>query len=337
MPARPATTSSSSSRPRRDGPERGVFLDLASIDRGDLDRSALLDSCRVWDLHPATAPEQVVERIRRAQVVVTNKVVLDATLLRGAPSLRLVCVAATGTNNVDLDAATRLGIQVRNVRGYATASVVQHVFALILSHFTRLADYRAAVARGDWSRSDHFCLLDYPIEAVDGRTLGIVGLGELGRAVARIAQCLGMEVLVSQRPGGDSRTGRLPLSELLPRVDVLSLHCPLTPETQGLIGPNELARMRPDALLVNTARGGIVDERALVAALRAGRIGGAALDVLSQEPPPPTLPILAPDIPNLILTPHVAWASRAARQRLLDGVAANIVHYFRPVDPPYSG
>ena len=310
-------------------PGHGVFLDLASIDRGDLELTRLRSACASWDLHLATGAGRVAERIRTARVVVTNKVVLDEALIRNAASLRLVCVAATGTDNVDLDAAAALRIEVRNVPGYATPSVVQHVFALILGHFTRLADNRASVARGDWSRSPQFCLLEHPSEEVAGRSLGIIGLGELGGSVARVARCLGMEVLVARRPGGDSRPGRLPLMELLPQVDVLSLHCPLTPETRHLIGPAELARMKPDALLVNTARGGLIDEEALATALRAGRIGGAALDVLSQEPPPPDHLLLASDIPNLTLTPHVAWASRAARQRLLDAVAANIQDFFQ--------
>jgi glycerate dehydrogenase len=314
-------------------PIHGVFLDLASVDRGDLDLSRLRGACKNWELHPATAPGETRARISNAQVVVTNKVVLDATLLGGASDLRLVCVAATGTNNLDLEAAASLGIGVRNVRGYATASVVQHVLALILNHFIRLTDQRDAVRRGDWSRSTQFCLLDHPIEEVAGRTLGIVGCGELGGAVARMARCLDMEVLVARRPGGDTRPDRLPLVELLPRVDVLSLHCPLTPETRGLIGPEELALMKPEALLVNTARGGIVDEEALASALRRHQIGGAALDVLSEEPPPLGHPLLAPDLPNLTLTPHVAWASRAARQRLLDAVAANIEAYLPPNCP----
>lgn len=315
-------TNSRAPLPQR--PQSGAFLDLASVDRGDLDLSPLMASCAVWKLYEATPPEQVAERIADAEVVVTNKVVVGEEHLRSATRLRLVCVAATGTNNVDLEAATRLGIAVRNVLGYATPSVVQHCLARILSHFSRLPEYRASVAAGDWCRSEHFCLLDHPIDEIAGKTLGIVGFGELGRALARAAECLGMAVLVAARPGGDERAGRIPLSDLLPRVNVLSLHCPLTPETQGLIGASELRRMKPDALLMNTARGGIVDEPALADALRAGWIGAAALDVLSVEPPPPGHPLLAPDIPNLSLTPHVAWASRGARQRLLEGVAANI-------------
>ena len=314
----------SSATPETRRPQRGVFLDLASVDRGDLDRSRLVAACNRWDLHPATFPGEVAERIQAAEVVVTNKVVLNAGLLGAAPALRLVCVAATGTNNVDLEAAARLGIRVRNVQGYATAAVVQHVFAVILSHYTRLADYRALVTTGAWSQAPHFCLLDYPIEELAGRTLGIVGLGELGRGVARVAEVFGMRILIARRDATDQRPGRVALHELLPHVDVLSLHCPLTDATRGLIGAPELGLMRRDALLVNTARGGIVDEHALAEALRAHRIGAAALDVLTREPPPPDHPLLAADIPNLSITPHVAWASRAARQRLLDAVADNI-------------
>lgn len=310
-------------------PVRGVFLDLASIDRGDLDLGPLRAACESWDLHPVTRPDEVAERIRHAETVVTNKVVLTEGQLRAAPRLRLACVAATGTNNMDLDAARALGIPVRNVFGYATPAVVQHVFALILSHFTRLPDQRASVTRGDWCRSPHFCLLAHPFEEIAGRALGIVGYGELGRAVARVAECFGMEVLVAQRSADDRRAGRIPLPDLLPRIDVLSLHCPLTPETRGLIGGRELALMKPDALLVNTARGGIVDEAALIEALRSGRLAGAALDVLTEEPPPPDHPLLQADIPNLVLTPHIAWASRAARQRLLDAVARNILDPIR--------
>jgi glycerate dehydrogenase len=301
----------------------GVVLDLASIDQGDMDLARLRAACAEWTLHARTEPGDVAERLIGVDVVVTNKVVLDReTLTRARPAL--VCVAATGTNNVDLEAARQLGIAVCNVTGYATAAVVQHVLALTLAHATRLLDYRRAVLDGAWARSDQFCLLDFPIREIAGRTLGIVGFGELGRGVAKAAECLGMRVLVAQRPGGPPQPGRLPLAELLPQVDVLSLHCPLTEHTRNLIGSAELALMRPDALLVNTARGGIVDEEALAAALRQRLIGGAAVDVLTVEPPREGNPLIAADIPNLIVTPHTAWASRESRQRLLDQVALNI-------------
>jgi glycerate dehydrogenase len=308
-------------RPAGVPPELGAFLDLDTVDRSDLDRSRLASALPDWRWYAVADPESVEARLAGATVAVTNKVVLDGARLAAARSLRLVCVAATGTNNVDLEAARRLGIAVANVRAYATPSVVQHVFALLLALTTRLVEYRDAVAAGRWSLSRQFCLLDYPIRELAGRTLGVVGYGELGQAVAR---AFGMEVLVAERRGAAPRAGRLALEALLPRVDVLSLHCPLTPETRGLIGAAELALMRPDAVLINTARGGIVDEHALAEALSAGRLGGAGVDVLSCEPPGADNPLLAPGVPNLIVTPHVAWASREARQRVIEEIAANI-------------
>ncbi|ROR34294.1 2-hydroxyacid dehydrogenase [Inmirania thermothiophila] len=297
---------------------RGVFLDRESLDPGDLDLSALEATLPEWRMFEATAPQEVPERIAGAAVVITNKVVLDAAAIEGADALRLILVAATGTNNVDLEAARRRGIPVANVRAYGTPSVVEHVFALVLTLMRSLDDYRRAVREGRWAQARQFCLLDFPVRELAGRRMGIVGLGELGRGVARVAEAFGMEVLVAQRPGGAPQPGRLPLERLLPEVDVLSIHCPLTEETRGLIGERELRAMRPDAILVNTARGGIVDEEALARALREGWIGGAAVDVLTREPPREGNPLLAPDIPNLILTPHVAWASRESRQRLVD-------------------
>ncbi len=307
---------------------RGVFLDRDSLDTGDLDLAPLEASLPELVLHGATAPGEVRGHIREATVVITNKVVLDADALTAAPRLRLVCVAATGTNNVDLDAAREHGITVCNARGYGTAAVVQHVFALILALSTRLPEYSAAVAAGRWQRASQFCLLDYPIREIAGKTLGIVGLGELGSGVARIAEAFGMTVRVAQRPGTlEPEPGRVPLPALLPEVDVLSLHCPLTPQTRGLIGEWELALMRRDAVLINTARGGLVDEAALATALRRGALGGAGVDVLTTEPPADGNPLLAGDIPNLIVTPHVAWASREARQRMVEQVAENIAGF----------
>jgi len=303
---------------------RGVFLDRDSVDRGDLDLSGLQASLPEWRLHDASSYDQVAARIAAAMVVVSNKVLLDEAALHRAPGLKLICVAATGTNNVDLDAARALGITVCNVRAYATPSVVQHVFGLLLALSTRLLDYRRLVQHGGWQTSTQFCRLDFPIRELTGKTLGIVGLGELGRAVAQTAAAFGMEVLVAQRPGGPSQPGRVALDDLLRRVDALSLHCPLTPETHGLIGARELALMKPDAVLINAARGGIVDEEALAEALRAGRLGGAGVDVLSEEPPTHGNALLADDIPNLIVTPHVAWASRESRQRLIDQLVTNV-------------
>ncbi|GAB6042409.1 2-hydroxyacid dehydrogenase [Endothiovibrio diazotrophicus] len=307
---------------------QGVFLDRDTVDRGDLDLSALHRALPVWADHPNTTPQQLHQRIGKAAVIVTNKVVIDAAAMAAAPALKLICISATGTNNVDLEAAARRGITVCNVVRYATPSVVQHVFALILALSTRLDDYRQAARDGRWAASGMFCLLDFPIREIAGRTLGIVGYGELGRGVARVAEAFGMNVRIARRPGADDdRPGRSPLEELLPQVDVLTLHTPLTAETRGLIGTAELARMRPDALLINTARGGIVDEMALADALRAGRLGGAGIDVLAEEPPGAESPLLAADLPNLIVTPHTAWASRDARQRLIDEVAENIRAY----------
>ncbi len=307
----------------------GVFLDLETVDRGDLDLSHLKQVVPRQQFHAATAKNEVAGRIRQATVVISNKVVLDRSSLSQAGQLRLICIAATGTNNVDLEAARELGIAVTNVAGYATPSVVQHVFSLMLALTTRLNDYHQLVATGGWQQSSQFCRLDFPIRELAGKRLGIIGYGELGQAVAGVAQAFGMQVLVAQRPAGELQPGRLPLETLLPQVDILSLHCPLAGNTENLIGERELALMKRGALLINTARGGIVDEAALAAALRSGEMGGAGVDVLAQEPPTKGGPLLEPDVPNLIVTPHIAWASRESRQRLVDGLVANIEAFFQ--------
>lgn len=303
---------------------RAVFLDWGSLDRNDLQRDACHTLPIEWTFHVQTGTAQLAARLADAEIVISNKVVLDAAALAGASRLKLICVAATGTNNIDLTAARRLAIDVTNVRGYATPSVVQHVFLLILSLLRSSVAYQQAVAGGRWRRSEHFCLLDFPIEELGGKTLGIVGYGELGQAVAQTARHFGMQVLLAQRPGGAAQVGRLPLHELLPRVDILSLHCPLNEVTRNLIGPVELALLKSSAILINAARGGIVDEAALLTALLEQRLGGAGIDVLHSEPPRAGNPLLEAKLPNLIVTPHIAWATRQARQRLLDGVLANI-------------
>ncbi len=306
-----------------------VFLDHESVDRGDLDLSALKATLPEWRLFDATEASDTLAHIGDANVVVSNKVILDRAIIEQAPSLGLICIAATGTNNVDLLAAREHDVSVCNVRAYATASVVQHVFTLMLALTTHLLEYERDVRAGLWQKSRQFCLLDHPIHELAGKTLGVVGYGELGRAVARAAETFGMDVRIAQRRGGEAAAGRIALDELLSRVDVLSLHCPLTEETRGLIGERELGLMKDDALLINTARGGIVAEPALAAALRDGRLGGAGVDVLAKEPPDADSPLLADNIPNLIVTPHVAWASRGSRQRLLDEVAENIRAWLR--------
>ena len=303
---------------------KAVFLDLASLAEQDLDLSAFERTVDDWRTYPATAPDERLARIADADIVVTNKVVLDDHIVRGAPNLKLICLTATGYNNVAVDTARERGIVVSNVVGYATDSVVQHVFALMLAHHTRLFDYTAAVKRGDWSNSPQFCLLDYPVRELRGMTLGIIGHGELGQGVAAIAEAFGMRVMVSQRPGGEPRPGRHPLDEVLRESDVITLHVPLLENTRHLIDARALGLMKPTALLINTARGAVVDNRALADALRRGEIGGAGIDVLDVEPPPMDHPLLADDIPNLIVTPHTAWAGRQARQNVVDETVANI-------------
>jgi len=263
-------------------------------------------------------------------IVITNKVPVDRGTLLAASSLALICVAATGTNNIDLASAEQCNITVCNVRAYATTSVVEHVFSLILSLNRRLHEYQSAVSRGEWNSADTFCLLDYPVRELAGQTLGIIGYGELGRAVAGMAEAFGMKVLIAQRPGSHNApgAGRVSLDQLLAQADIISLHCPLSKDTANLIDHNELGKMRKGALLINTARGGIIEEAALVAALKRGNLGGAGFDVLTAEPPGMGNPLLDYDGTNLILTPHVAWAGREARQRLVDQVA-DIIEAFK--------
>ncbi len=307
----------------------GVFLDLETVDQTDLNLCNLKQALPHWDFYSATAAVETAERIQNATVVISNKVILDRNSLSQAKQLRLICIAATGTNNVDLRAAHNLGIAVTNVTGYATPSVVQHVFSMMLALTTQLKSYSQAVVEGVWQQSSQFCLLNFPIHELAGKNLGIIGYGELGRAVADVAKAFGMKILIAQRPGADLQPGRIPLKALLPQVDVLSLHCPLADNTENLIGKQELAMMKREALLINTARGGIVDEAALASALRLGAIGGAGVDVLFQEPPMKDCPLLESGIPNLIVTPHIAWASRESRQRLVDGLVANIEAYLQ--------
>jgi glycerate dehydrogenase len=309
---------------------RALFLDYATVSfNGDLDPSSLRRVLPALELRDHTPQSAVAGAAADAEVLLVNKLRLGREVIEAARGLRLVTLAATGTNNVDLEAARERGVAVCNLRDYCTASVVQHVFGVLLMLTHRLREYDALVRSGAWQRGNQFCLLDFPIRELAGRRLGIVGYGALGKGVAHAARAFGLEVLVANRPGSERLTGRLDLDALLPQVDVLSLHCPLTPATTGLIGRRELGLMKPDAVLVNTARGALVDAAALADALRSGRLGGAAVDVLAQEPPVDGDPLLAGDLPNLVVTPHIAWAAREARQRCLDEMAANAADFLR--------
>ncbi len=302
---------------------KGVFLDCQTLDQQDLNFSALTSTLTHWDLFKTTNRAEIISRIQDAEIVVTNKVPLNAEALQNAQKLRCIVAAATGCDHIDLAAAKAKGITVCNVAGYSTASVIQQTIGFMINMASRIMDYQELVFKGAWSQSKLFCLQDFQTHELEGKTLGIVGCGAIGAGVALVAKALGMKVFIAARKN-DHRSDRLPLKTLLPLVDVLSLHCPLVEETRHLIDHVALSQMKRGAFLINVARGGLVDEEALAQALLSGHLGGAAVDVLSQEPPPKTHPLLSQPIPRLIITPHVAWATQESRQRLLDEVILNI-------------
>jgi len=307
-------------------PSRIVFLD-----RGTLPVAMRTPALPLqWQEHESTPPEQVVERLAQAEVAISNKVPLMAASLAQLPKLKLIAVAATGTNNVDLDYCRAHGIAVCNVSGYSTASVAEHVFALLLALRRQVHSYHADILAGEWQRSVHFALLNHPLHDLHGSTLGIFGYGHIGQAVARIAEAFGMQVLVAERKDAASvRAGRVPFEQMLEQSDAVTLHCPLTPQTRNLIGEAELKRMKPTAILLNLARGGVVDEAALAQALREKWITGAGVDVLASEPPRAGNPLLEVAGPNCIVTPHVAWASQQSLLRLAEEIVLNIEAFYK--------
>jgi glycerate dehydrogenase len=305
------------------GSLKTVFLDYDTVANGDLDTTLLRNAAGNLVLYDSDE-SKIAERIRDADAVLLNKLELSRELLFGAPKLKLVALAATGTNNVDLNAAQERGIAVCNVRGYCTASVVQHVWGLILSLTQQVDAYSRLSKDGSWAKDEARAVLSYPIRELQGRIFGVIGWGELGRGAARVAEAFGMRVLIANRRGTAPQPDRTDLDKVLSLADIVSLHCPLNDATRGLIGARELSLMKPDALLINTARGALVDGEALAAALKAGRLAGAGIDVLAREPPVKGDPLLDRSIPNLLVTPHIAWAAREARQRCIDEMAANI-------------
>ncbi|HBM28344.1 D-2-hydroxyacid dehydrogenase [Halomonas sp. CnH100-B] len=306
---------------------QAVILDAQSLGP-DIDLTAIRNAVTHLEIHQQSTTAQACERLAKADIAIVNKVKLDAETLAQLPSLRLICVLATGLNNIDLEAAKAHGIVVKNVSAYGTASVSQHTLMLMLSLANRLPRYQADIADGKWQNSDFFCLQDHPTLQLSGKQLVMVGQGELGSEVARLAEAFGMQVTFAARPGNEQNDQRPSLDELLPTADVISLHCPLNEATKHLLDKARLAKAKSSLLIVNCARGGIIDEVAALEALRNGDIGGLAVDVLPAEPPRdghPLLDALANAEPlNLIVTPHNAWITPEARQNIVALTADNI-------------
>ena len=278
-----------------------------------------------------TAAEQILARAKDADIIITSKVILNHEILSQLPKLKLIAVTATGTNNIDLVAAKALGITIKNVTGYSSVTVPEHVIGMIYALKHRLIDYhRDQLLTERWATCGQFCYVDYPISDVQGSTLGIVGRGCIGNEVARLAQAVGMRVLFAEHQHATTiREGYTAFDEVLKQADVISLHCPLTPQTEQLINAKTLALMKPNACLINTGRGGLINEADLLQALQSGKLAGAALDVLVKEPPASddALWLAAKTQPNLLITPHVAWASDSALTTLVNKVAQNIEEF----------
>ncbi len=304
-------------------PKNIIFLDAGTLDYGDVSFAELQSLGRL-KTYFQTRPDQVAARIKEADQVITNKCVLTGNDLRSAGRLRAVHVAATGVNNVDLEAARSSGLAVTNVAGYSTESVVQFTFAFLLALAGNLTAYDREVRRGGWCQSPFFMWPAFPVSEIHGKTLGIIGYGTIGQRVSEVAKAFGLSVLKARIPGRNYKSGdgRMPLANVLKKADFITIHAPLTPLTKDLIGEKELRKMKRTAYLINMARGGIVNEKALFMALKARWIAGAAADVLAKEPPLAGEPLLK--APNLLLTPHMAWASLESRKRLVHEIAENI-------------
>lgn len=284
----------------------------------------------VWIDHASSSPEETIERLQGATIAVTNKVRFDERVLAGAPGLRMIAETATGFDNIDVAGCRARGIAVANVPAYASQSVAEHVMLMALALRRNLPGYQKSIARGEWQTAALPSLQPYPVFDLEGAVLGLIGYGDIARRVEALARAFGMEVLIAERRGAAAvRRGRVDFEDVLRRSDLVSLHCPLTPGTANLMNADAFARMKRGALLINTARGGVVDAGALAQALKSGHLGGAGVDVLSQEPPRDGSPLLDPTLPNLIVTPHIAWTSRRALAVLTEEVILNIEAFVR--------
>lgn len=304
-------------------------LHIVVLDRNTLvNRPFDFDFPHTLSSYGTTEAHETLERIRGADIVITNKVVISAQAFAENPQLKLVAVTATGVNNVDVEAAKQNGTAVCNIRAYGNESVAEHAFMMMITLMRNLPAYQRDVAAGLWENSPFFCHLGAPMRDLNGKTLAIFGRGNIGKTLATYAQAFKMNVVFAEHKNAQSvRDGYVSFDEAIRSADVVSLNCPLTPQTANMIGEAELQQMKPGAILINCGRGGLVDEAALVAALKYGQIGGAGFDVLTQEPPRDGNPLLKARLPNLIVTPHIAWASQEAANRLFDILLDNINHF----------
>ena len=301
-------------------------LHIVVLDRDTLvNRPFDFDFPHTLSSYGTTEAHETLERILGADIVITNKVVISAQAFAENPQLKLVAVTATGVNNVDVEAAKQNGTAVCNIRAYGNESVAEHAFMMMITLMRNLPAYQRDVAAGLWENSPFFCHLGAPMRDLNGKTLAIFGRGNIGKTLATYAQAFKMNVVFAEHKNAQSvRDGYVSFDEAIRSADVVSLNCPLTPQTANMIGEAELQQMKPGAILINCGRGGLVDEAALVAALKYGQIGGAGFDVLTQEPPRDGNPLLKARLPNLIITPHIAWASQEAANRLFDILLDNI-------------
>lgn len=308
-----------------------VFLDLQTFN-SDIELCAIKQQVTQLICYDKTSPEEIISRCLNAEIIITNKVILSTDILCKLPKLKLICISATGYNNVDIEAASKLNIAVTNVSGYAAPSVAQYVFAQLLEYFQQTNHHNSNTEQGLWSTSDAFCYHGNGFSELAGKTLGIVGYGSLGKAVANIAQAFNLQVLISERPKAETiRAERVPFEQVISQADIISLHCPQTPDTKRLINSEVLSQMKSTAVLINTARGALVDESALISALKNKEIAYAIVDVLSQEPPPINHPLINSGLANLKVTAHIAWASIESQQRLINLLGNNIKAFHKNI------